>query len=242
VEQTEIRENYEKVLERIDGAAQRTGRNASQIRLVVVTKTHSTEVIQSLIELGVCHLGESYIEEAIPKIEVIKKTSSAPSMGLEWHMIGHVQSRKARFVCENFDYLHSLDRPKLAKLLDRAAATSKRKMPVLVEFNVSGEGSKFGFPAWEEENWPLLIEPLEDITAYAHLDVRGLMTMAPFGDDPELARPFFSKLRRLRDFLQDRLPQTRWEELSMGMSSDFEVAVEEGATWIRVGSAILGER
>jgi pyridoxal phosphate enzyme (YggS family) len=157
-------------------------------------------------------------------------------------MIGHVQSRKARLVAEHFDWLHSLDSVKLAGRLDRVCVELDRRLPVLLECNVSGEESKFGWPAWDENNWPELLEPVSAILAMPGLDVRGLMTMAPFLDEAEQARPFFRRLRLLLEYFTGQFPQARWEELSMGMSADFPVAVQEGATLVRVGTAIMGER
>jgi pyridoxal phosphate enzyme (YggS family) len=157
-------------------------------------------------------------------------------------MIGHVQSRKAEEVVRHYDWLHSLDSLKLARRLDRFAAETGRRLPVLLECNVSGEESKSGWPASQPEAWDQLAPEVEEILGLNHLEVRGLMTMAPFLPDPEGARPFFRCLVRLRDWLASRYQQTRWDQLSMGMSADFEVAVQEGATLVRVGSAILGSR
>jgi pyridoxal phosphate enzyme (YggS family) len=157
-------------------------------------------------------------------------------------MIGHIQSRKARLVSENFDWIHSLDSLKLARRLDQFAAEASRRIPVLLECNVSGEGSKSGWEAWREEDWPKLLPELEAVAAYEHLEVHGLMTMAPYLADPEKARPYFNRLRRLQAFLTAQLPQANWHELSMGMSDDFEIAIQEGATIVRIGTAILGPR
>ena len=157
-------------------------------------------------------------------------------------MIGHLQSRKARQVCEYFTCLHSLDSLKLAERLDRFAEDLGRKLPVFLECNVSGEQTKFGYPAWREETWQVLAGVFAQFLELSHLQVRGLMTMAPFFDEPEPARPYFQRLGRLQAFLIKRLPQTDWGELSMGMSGDFTVAVQEGATLVRVGTAIMGAR
>ena len=162
--------------------------------------------------------------------------------GVEWHMIGHVQSRKAGMVVENYDWVHSLDSLKLARRLDRFAGEVGRKLPVLLECNVSGEQSKFGWEAWRERDWPVLVDQIAPIFEMQHLRVRGLMTMAPFLPDPEEARPFFQRLHRLKDHLAGQFPQADWSELSMGMSADFQVAIEEGATLVRIGTAILGAR
>jgi pyridoxal phosphate enzyme (YggS family) len=157
-------------------------------------------------------------------------------------MIGHVQSRKARAVCEQFACLHSLDSLKLAARLDRFAGELKRCLPVLLECNVSGEETKFGLPAYREESWENLLPEIDAILALPNLQIRGLMTMAPFLADPEETRPYFRRLRRLLEYFDRQYPRPEWRELSMGMSADFEAAIQEGATLVRIGTAILGER
>jgi hypothetical protein len=157
-------------------------------------------------------------------------------------MIGHVQSRKARLVIEHFDLFQSLDSLKLAKRLNRMAAEAERTLPVMLEFNVGGEESKFGWPAGKEKDWPVLYPTIEAILGLENLEVRGLMTMPPLETDPEDARIYFQTLRLLRDHLAARFPQADWRELSMGTSADYEVAVQEGATFVRIGTAIVGPR
>ncbi len=242
IAEAEIKERYARVLEEIERAARGAGRKPEEIRLVVVTKTQPVERIWAVLEAGARALGENYAEEAIPKIQAL---STRP--GIEWHMIGHIQSRKARLVCEHFQYVHSLDSLRLAQRLNRSleemrVGSEVKKLPVLLECNVSGEESKFGFPAWREEGWDDLLPGLEEIVCLPNLEVRGLMTMAPYLPDAELARPYFRRLRQLRDFLARAIPRAHWDELSMGMSGDFPVAIQEGATWVRVGTAILGPR
>jgi PLP dependent protein len=232
-----IARNLEQVLARIALSAVQAGRNPQDVRLVVVTKTHPVEVIETLLTAGINCIGESYIDEALPKI-----TALAGRSGVEWHMIGHVQSRKARQVCENFQYLHSLDSLKLANHLNKFAGESGRCLPVLLECNVSAEQSKFGWPAWDEALWPKLLSPIQQVLTLPGLEVRGLMTIAPMLDDPDLSRPFFQRLRKLQSYLSYNFPQANWEQLSMGMSADFEVAIQEGATLVRIGQAILGPR
>jgi PLP dependent protein len=232
-----IRDNLSQVIDQIDRAARQAGRDPAEVRLIVVTKTHPARIVRQLADLGVRYIGESYVEEAIPKIEETKDISD-----LEWHMIGHVQSRKARHVVEHFDYLHSLDRLKLARGLEKRMDIRSKKLQVLLECNVSGEDTKYGWTAWREEEWEDLLPEIEEVLNFPNIEVRGLMTMAPFLPDQELARPYFRKLRMLRDYLARHFPECCWDELSMGMSGDFEAAVLEGATWVRVGSAILGER
>ena len=232
-----IRQNYQRVLDEIAASAGKTNRNPNGIRLVVVTKTQPLEIVQAAIDAGVRVLGENYPEEGVTKIQ-----SLPAQTGVEWHMIGHVQSRKARLVAEHFALLHSLDSLKLAQRLDRFAAEAGRTLPVLLEFNVGGEESKSGWNASDESQWDTLQPDLSAILDLPHLRVRGLMTMPPLGTDPQESRRFFRRLRLLRDHLASRFPRAEWHELSMGTSLDFTVAVEEGATLVRVGTAIVGAR
>jgi pyridoxal phosphate enzyme (YggS family) len=157
-------------------------------------------------------------------------------------MIGHVQSRKADIIARNFSLLHSLDSSKLADRLERICSELDRILPVLLEFNVSGEESKFGFSAWEENRWSGLKPDIEKILSFPHLHVNGLMTMPPLFEDPERTRPYFQRLRRLQNFLANQFPKVQWQELSMGTSADFIAAIQEGATFVRIGKAILGPR
>ncbi len=232
-----IRERYEKVLDTISLSAHKSERAPESARLVVVTKLQSPEVIKAAIEAGAKMLGENYAEEAADKIAVL-----GPQTGVEWHMIGHVQSRKTPLVAQHFALVHSLDSLKLAHQLNRSAADLGRTLPILLEFNVSGEKSKHGWVASDESIWRDLLNDAKAIAVMPSLIIRGLMTMPPLSTDPEAARTYFRKLRRLRDFLSDRVPQAEWTELSMGTSADYAVAVEEGATLVRIGQAILGPR
>ncbi|MFH1524300.1 MAG: YggS family pyridoxal phosphate-dependent enzyme [Chloroflexota bacterium] len=231
-----IRERYQHVLAQIAETASGSGRDPGSVRVVVVSKLQPLEVIRAAIAAGVTILGENYSEEAVEKIAALKET------GVEWHMIGHVQSRKANLVAAHFSMLHSLDSLKLAGRLDRFCGELKRKLPVLLEFNVGGEESKSGFPAWDEPHWPESLTEIEKILALSHLNVCGLMTMPPFFSDPERTRPYFQKLRRLQEYLRKHFSQADWSELSMGTSVDFLAAVQEGATFVRIGTAILGPR
>ena len=234
---SQIRERYAYTLERIAVAARTAGRDPGEVRLVVVTKAQPVEVVQAAIQAGAHILGENYPEESVSKISYL-----GPQSGVEWHMIGHVQSRKARLVIEHFDLLQSLDSLKLAERLERMAAEAGRTLPVLLEFNVGGEESKHGWPAMQEKDWPALYPDVETILGLGYLEIRGLMTMPPLEMDPEDARIYFRNLRRLRDHLAVRYPQADWRELSMGTSADYETAVQEGATLVRVGTAIVGPR
>ena len=232
-----IRERYLGTLDKIASAAKRSGRSLEAVKLVVVTKAQPVEVAQAAIEAGAVILGENYAEEGVTKIQSLQNFSA-----VEWHMIGHVQSRKAPLVAGHFNFMHSLDSLKLAKKLERSCGEAGRILPVLLEFNVGGEESKGGWEAVDETRWGECLGEISEILAMPNLQVRGLMSMPPLGETAEFSRPYFQKLRRLRDFLASQLPQAVFSELSMGTSSDYEVAVEEGATFVRVGTAIVGPR
>jgi pyridoxal phosphate enzyme (YggS family) len=233
----DIRARYLHTLEQIETAARKSSRDPQEIRLVVVTKTQPLEIVQAAIEAGVKILGENYPEEGVMKIQ-----SLAGQSGVEWHMIGHVQSRKARLVADHFALLHSLDSLKLAQRLDRFAAEQNRTLPVLLEFNVGGEESKSGWDVSDESALAKILPDIQTLLDLPNLRVRGLMTMPPLGTEPEDSRRFFRSLKLLRDRLASLYPQADWHELSMGTSADFPVAVEEGATLVRVGTAIVGAR
>ena len=232
-----IRERYLHTLEQIEKSAHKSNRDAQGIRLVVVTKSQPIEVAQAAIEAGIKILGENYPEEGVMKIQSLTAQS-----GVEWHMIGHVQSRKARLVADHFALLHSLDSLKLAQRLDRFAAERDRILPVLLEFNLGGEESKSGWEVSDKSAMDTILPDVQAVLDLPNLHVRGLMTMPPLGTDPEDSRRFFRSLRLLRDQLASLYPQAHWHELSMGTSADYTVAVEEGATLVRVGTAIVGAR
>lgn len=234
---TTLRENYHRALETVAASARKAGRDPDSVRIVVVTKNQPLEVVRAAVEAGARLLGENYAEEAVDKILALKGQSA-----VEWHMIGHVQSRKAGLVAEHFALFQSLDSLKLAERVDRLAAGFGRVLPVLLEFNLGDESSKSGWVASDESRWPELLPEVQTIAALAHVQVRGLMTMPPLFADPEAARPYFQRLRRLQDFLAGRVPTAEWRELSMGTSADYPAAVEEGATLVRIGQAILGPR
>ncbi len=209
---------------RISAACRRGGRSPEEVRLVGVTKTVPVERIAEAYGAGLTDFGENYVQEAKAKIEVLPR-------GICWHMIGHVQGNKVKHVARLFDYVHSVDRPEILDGLERGG----REMKVLFELNLSGETTKHGM---REED---LGAVLEKAASLSHVVPVGLMTMAPFFDDPEEARPLFRRLRELLAETNARFG-LQMKELSMGMSSDFEVAVEEGATMVRVGTAIFGVR
>lgn len=231
-----IRERLTGVERRIAEAAGRAGRDPAEVRLVVITKGHPVAVLQVLYECGQRRLGENRVEEALPKIEALQA-----SPGIEWHLVGPLQGRKVRLVEDRFELIHAVDRLKVAHLLEARAAEVGRRQPILLECNVSGEASKAGWRMREGPDWPAALQEIRQTLALPHLALRGLMTMAPQTDDVETQRHSFRRLvevrRRLSDALESELP-----ELSMGMSDDFEAAVEEGATLVRIGRAILGER
>jgi len=222
-----IRENLLRVTERIEKAAQNAGRNPKDIRLVAVSKTVETDRVREAIEAGVTILGENYVQEAQKKIEEIGKSVS-------WHFIGHLQSNKAKVAVRLFDAIHSMDSVALAEELNRRAQQTNQKIPVMIEVNLSGETTKFGT---EEEKVTTLAQ---GVLKLDHLFLEGLMTMPPYFDDPEMSRPYFVQLRELKERLvKGGIPL---KDLSMGMSNDFEIAIQEGATYVRVGTAIFGAR
>jgi PLP dependent protein len=227
---TLIVENIAKIKQRIAIAAGRCGRDPHSIKLMAVTKTVSTERIFNAVEAGITMLGENYVQEAKDKIAIVTKP-------VEWHMIGHLQTNKAKYAVHLFDYIHSVDRWELARELDKRASIANHHLNILIEVNVSGEQTKNGIPTAEALSLIRQTAPLPNLT------IRGLMTMAPYSDNPENSRPHFAALRKLRnDVAALSIPRVQMEELSMGMTDDFEIAIEEGATIVRIGRAIFGDR
>jgi pyridoxal phosphate enzyme (YggS family) len=237
-ERPNIAANLDHVRQRMAAACARVGRRPDEVTLVAVTKTRALEEIVAAYRAGVRHFGENRVEEAAPKIAALRPEFAADPV--TWHMIGHVQSRKAALAVEVADLFHALDSLRLAQRLERFAAEKGKRLPVLLEVNVSGEASKFGFPAWDEATLAEFLHTVPLLAPLEHLEVRGLMTMAPIVPQAEQARPVFRRLRELRDILRERCPFAAWDELSMGMTDDFEVAIEEGATMVRIGRAIFG--
>ena len=222
-----IRENLLRVRERIERTAQRTGRDSREIKLVAVSKTVEVARIKEAIEAGISILGENYVQEAQKKIEEIRRPVS-------WHFIGHLQSNKARYAARLFDVVHSLDSIGLAEDLNRRAEQEDRVVKVMIEVNLSREATKFGT---DEERVLNLARRIQTLN---HLSLEGLMTMPPYFDSPEMSRPYYIALRELKErMIKEGTPM---KELSMGMSNDFEIAIEEGATYVRVGTAIFGPR
>lgn len=241
---TDVAGNLDSVRARVARAASRSGRDPRDVTLIAVTKTFPADVVLTAYEYGVRHFGENRPLEGISKITALKPYVSDPAP--TWHMIGHIQSRKARHVVERYDFVHSIDRLKIARRLSHYAEEAGRTLPVLLECNISGEGSKYGFPLehWEGEATlqDAFFAAVGEILQLPSLQVQGLMTMPPYVEDPEEVRPLFSSLRLLRDALRQRFTSVDWHHLSMGMTNDFEVAVEEGATMVRVGRGIFGVR
>ncbi len=243
-EHLDIGNNLAKVRERMAAAARRAGRSLDAVTLVAVTKTHPVYVVQEAYEAGLREFGENRVGEAEAKIPAFLEQAT-PANPPRWHMIGHLQRRKVRLALELFDIIHSVDSLRLAERIERIATEGEKIVPVLLEVNVSGEASKYGFDmssARSDKDRAVFFEQVEQILALPHLQVQGLMTMAPIVSDPEQARPVFANLRTLRETLSQRFPETDWRELSMGMTDDFEVAIEEGATMVRIGRAIFGAR
>lgn len=232
-----IAHNLALLEERIAKACLRSGRRRTDVTLVAVSKTRSTEEILAAYHGGVRHFGENRIEELAAKVPILAQRW--PGEPPVWHMVGHLQSRKARDTIALCGMLHSLDSLSLAVKLNNLAGQQHVIFPVLLECNVSQEPTKFGFPAWDEAAWPKLADDWTALLALTNLRVLGMMTMAPIVSEPEKARPYFQRLRELRCYLQQALPAIHWQELSMGMTDDFEIAIEEGATMVRIGRAIF---
>jgi hypothetical protein len=226
-----IQDNIARVEERIAAACLRSGRRREDVRLVAVSKTHPAESVREAFAAGLRDFGENRVQEASAKCRTLA------DLGATWHLVGHLQSNKARLARELFNWVHSLDSLRLAEKLAQAAVPSGRRLPVLIEVNLGEETSKAGVRGAEVA---LLAEK---IAALETLDLRGLMVIPPFLENPEGVRPYFRRLRALAGEIDKRnLCNVSMRELSMGMSNDFEVAIEEGATMVRVGTAIFGKR
>lgn len=225
-----IAANLAAVRDRLDRAAAAAGRAPGDIRLIAVSKTFGVPHVEAAAAAGLRDLGENRVQEAL------QKQAATPALPVRWHLVGHLQSNKARKAV-GFDWIHSVDSAALLGRLDRAAAEAGRAPQVLIQADLAGEATKHGAP---EDEARRIVDAAAECRA---VRLRGLMVMPPWSDDPEAARPWFRRLRALRDALQARAPAAvRLDELSMGMSRDFEVAVEEGATMVRVGTALFGRR
>ncbi len=224
-----VRENLNHCLERIERAAVKSGRTASDVTLVAVTKMVDTDRMNEGIEAGIKIIGENKVQEAQAKMPDIQP--------VRWHMVGHLQRNKVKNAVEMFDMIQSVDSVRLAGEIDKRCAALNKVIPVLVEVNTSGEESKYGCPPEKTA------ELMEKISEFTHLQVKGLMTVGLFSDKMELVRPCFVKLRKLSERLKEaNLPRIEMQILSMGMSSDFELAIEEGSNMVRIGTAIFGPR
>ncbi|MEN6478648.1 MAG: YggS family pyridoxal phosphate-dependent enzyme [Anaerolineales bacterium] len=236
---SQIRAHVAEVQERLAAACARSGRPREAVTLVAVTKMRSLDEVRAAYACGLRDLGENRSEDLLARRRALDDEWAVDPP--RWHMIGHIQSRKAADVVAGADVVHSLDSFRLAERLDRLAGQAGRVLPVLVELNVSGEVTKNGLLAWTDELLAETLAVMGRLATLRYLSVLGLMTMAPNVTDPELARSVFVRLRMVQALARERLPFASWGELSMGMTNDYEVAVEEGATMVRIGRAIFGE-
>ena len=219
------------IQKRIKEAADGCGRDPSTVRLVAVSKTIPVNRVREAIEAGVTVLGESYVQEAREKFNQLA------TYPVSWHFIGHLQTNKAKYAVRLFDMIHSVDTLKLARELNKQSQKNAKVQNILIQINISKESSKSGADAQN------VLDLIDTVRHLENLSVKGLMTMPPFFNDPEKARPYFSALRNLRDRIrQETPPEVALDELSMGMTGDFEVAIQEGATLVRIGTAIFGEK
>jgi len=228
--ETRLRDNLPRIRQAIENACRRAGRDEGDVTLVAVTKAHPPEALQAAISLGLRELGENRVEELEGKVSLLGSDVAT------WHMIGHVQSRKAKAAAGLADLVHSVDSLKLGRRLSTFATEADKLLQVLVQVNTSGEEAKYGFDPGEA------LETLHQLLEFPGLEVRGLMTMAPFVEDERVLRNAFVGLRRLQEEARGALSGYRGTELSMGMTNDFELAVEEGSTMVRIGTALFGER
>ena len=227
-----LRARLADVRKRVDTAARRCGRGDNDVRLIAISKTHPVEILQAAIAAGITELGENRVQEAEEKILQLGRTAA------RWHLVGHLQKNKVRRAVKLFDYIHSLDSSELAVRLNEYCDTEHRdELPVLIQVDLGGEATKSGIATQHMSSL------LERVANCSRLRLVGLMTLPPFFENPDCARPFFRTLRELRDDLQRQgIFGSGQGELSMGMSHDFEIAIEEGATMVRVGTAIFGDR
>jgi len=223
-----IKNNLEIINEKIKKAAFRVNRNSEEIKLVAVTKTASIEQIEEAINAGVKIIGENKVQEAKEKYHIL-------TTDIEWHLVGHLQTNKAKYAVEIFDCIHSVDSIKLSQEIDKRSLQFGKIMDVLVEVNVSGEETKYGIKPEEVEPF------LKEISEFPGIKVKGLMTIAPIVEDKEEVRPYFRKLRELsKEMKSKNIENVKMDYLSMGMTEDFEIAIEEGANMVRIGRGIFG--
>lgn len=225
-----LKDRLEEVEERIQEACRRAGRDRSEVTLIAVSKTKPAEVLKEAYDLGIRVFGENKVQELTEKYEVLPKE-------IRWHMIGHLQTNKVKYIADKVELIHSVDSLKLAETIEKEAAKRHRTIDILVEVNVAEEESKFGLKVEE------VIPFIEKVAGFSHINVRGLMTIAPFVENPEKNRSVFADLRKLSvDITEKNIDNVNVSILSMGMTNDYEVAIEEGATMVRVGTGIFGAR
>lgn len=226
-----MKARLKRINDRISEIAERCGRNPDSIRLVAVGKTKPAASVKAAFEAGATIIGENYIQEAREKFDTLTK------LPISWHFIGHLQSNKAKYAVTLFDLIHTVDSYKLAKELNKQAKKIAKTQDILIQVNISKEATKSGVSVKETE------QLVRDIGNLSHLRLLGLMTVPPFFNSPEKARPYFAALRKLQEKIQQKdIPNVHLNELSMGMTGDYEVAIEEGATLVRIGTAIFGSR
>jgi PLP dependent protein len=230
----ELPSRLARIRDRMESACRRAGRPSSEVTLVAVSKTRTVEEVASVVEAGVTDLGENRVQEAEEKLPALKALQARDGAPPRWHLVGHLQKNKVKKAVALFDRIHSLDSVELGRKIDRAAEEIGKVQPVLIQVDLASEPAKFGLPETE------LLPALENLTGLRRLRVDGLMVLPPFTPDPEAVRPYFRRLRELGAAAFGR--GLAGDELSMGMSHDFEVAIEEGATFIRVGTALFGPR
>lgn len=232
-----ISQRLNQVNEAINDACARVKRNPNEVTLVTVSKRQPVEIIRAAYACGLRRFGENYAEEAVAKMDALGDLTD-----IQWEMVGHIQSRKAKLIASRVVRVHSLERGKLARLLDQFREPDLPPLQVLMEINISGEASKEGVPGDDPARWSDILPVLDEVVTYPRLKLTGLMTMPPLQVEMEANRAYFRRMRELQDYINAQRPDLNLHELSMGTSTDFPVAIEEGATIIRLGEAILGPR
>ncbi len=229
----QLRENWLKVWSKIEEAAEKSGRAPNEIKVVAVTKTHPIEMIKSAVTAGIKVIGENYAQELRDKQQEFEESGIELP---EWHFIGHLQRNKVKYIAPFVEMIHTVDSERLAREVDKQAAKNNRKLKVLLQVNTSGEESKFGCEPTE------IFDLAEAALKFENLEVQGLMTIGSFADDEVTNRREFSFLSKLRDQCAEKYPDTDWHHLSMGMTHDYPIAIDEGATIVRIGTALFGPR
>lgn len=224
-----IKENLAQIEERIQSACRRAGREREEVTLVAVTKTVDVPIVEEAIEAGITDAGENIVQELERKLEAIGDR-------VRWHLIGHLQRNKVKYIIDRIDMIHSVDSVRLAREIDKRAGKAGRKVDILLQVNIAEESQKYGIYL------PDLFGIIEEIKTFEHIEIRGLMNIAPYVEDPEDVRGDFIRMRELFHEVKEKYPELPMTHLSMGMTGDFEVAIEEGATLVRVGSGIFGDR